>query len=193
MNILDQTLVLVLNRNWMAINATSPAHAFCLMANESARGLDICPNQQLTPIHWEEWLNLPVRKSDYSLNTVRGSVRVPTVILLSKYNQIPMVRPRFSAKGIRDRDQGKCQYTGRKLSSSEGDIDHIIPRSRGGDNSWENCVLSAKEVNSQKGNKTPEEAGLSLIRQPKAPALIPSTFTLNNHHKVKDWELFLPA
>lgn len=191
MNILDQLTVLVLNRNWMAVGATTPAHAFCQLANESARALDIDGQQRLQPVSFAEWLTLPVRDGDHSVGTVHGPIRLPTVILLNRFDKVPMVRPRFSARGIRERDGGKCQYTGKPLRPGEGNIDHVVPRSRGGDNSWENCVLSAREINARKADRTPEEAGLKLLRNPRMPALVPATFTLRNRHGIADWDLFL--
>lgn len=63
-----------------------------------------------------------------------------------------------------------CQYTGKQVSQSKADIDHVIPRSRGGKNSWENMVVCSKELNRAKGNKTPKEAGLKLIKKPGKPS-----------------------
>jgi 5-methylcytosine-specific restriction endonuclease McrA len=84
-----------------------------------------------------------------------------------------------------------CQYTGRKLRPSEGNIDHIVPRSRGGKTTWENCVLADKKVNSKKGNRLPEEIGLRLIRSPKAPKEVPTTALIRNPNRVQDWDVFL--
>jgi len=77
------------------------------------------------------------------------------------------------------------------LGPDEGNIDHVMPRSRGGATSWKNCVLASKNVNSKKANRTPDEAGLSLIRKPVAPKAVPVTLTLKNPHNIEDWEIFL--
>ena len=58
---------------------------------------------------------------------------------------------------------------GQKLGGIEADIDHIVPRSQGGKNSWDNMVVCSKNINRKKGNKTPEQAGLKLIKKPKKP------------------------
>jgi 5-methylcytosine-specific restriction endonuclease McrA len=94
-------------------------------------------------------------------------------------------------RGIWLRDGGVCQYTGKKLSTSEGNIDHIVPKSRGGKTSWTNCVLSHRTVNAKKGNRTPEEAGLKLIKQPSVPKQLPITFYIKNSYNIPEWDLFL--
>ena len=175
-DVLNKTTVLVLNRNWQAIHTRTPAEAFCMMA---------------TDVEWREWLFLPVRDNDNSVQTVHGAVRAPTVIVLANFARVPKCRPSFSARHVWDRDGGTCQYTGRKLSPHEGNIDHVIPRSRGGKTTWDNCVLAHKEVNSRKANKLPEEAGLHLRRKPMAPRELPSTLLIRNSHQVRDWDRFL--
>ena len=92
----------------------------------------------------------PFAISDRAVNTPRGPVRVPTVIIAVNYARVPLRRPRFGARGIWERDGGVCQYTGRKLDRKEGNIDHVVPRSRGGKTSWDNCVLAHREINSAK-------------------------------------------
>ena len=102
-----------------------------------------------------------------------------------------MKRPKFNARNLWARDGGRCQYTGRELRPGAGNIDHVIPRSSGGTTSWENCVLSAREVNNRKANRTPEEAGLVLKKIPTAPPELPVTMLLKNVHAIPDWEPFL--
>jgi 5-methylcytosine-specific restriction endonuclease McrA len=189
--ILHKPTVLVLNRNWQAINATTPALAFGQMSTDSATALDIVHRESMTPVRWEEWLELPIRSIDRSIGTPGGRVRVPTVIVLSRFDKVPMKRPRFGLRGIWARDEGRCQYTGRKLAPGEGNIDHVVPRSRGGETTWENCVLADKRINSRKGNLTPREAGLELVRPPQAPRPLPATAYLRNHEGIPDWEPFL--
>jgi len=87
----------------------------------------------------DNWLKLPVREHDNAVNTPRGPVLVPTVIVAVNYAKVPLRLPRFGARGIWERDGGVCQYTGRKLSPKEGNIDHVVPRSRGGKTSWDSA------------------------------------------------------
>lgn len=192
-SILHQNIVLVLNRNWQAIDTKTPAEAFCQMATDTATGLDIQGADFMVPTKWEDWQSLPVRESDASIGTAHGPIRVPTVIVVANFAKVPKKRPKFNAQNIWERDGGRCQYTGRSLRPGEGNIDHVIPRSRGGDTSWENCVLAAREVNSRKGSRTPEEAGLRLLQPPETPPELPVTMLLRNVHDIPDWDPFLPG
>ncbi len=190
-DVLHKATVLVLNRNWQAIDIKTPADAFCMMASGTATALAITVGEDMSPVKCREWFNLPVREADNAVLTVNGPVRVPTVIVLARYDKVPKHRPKLSGRGIWDRDGGVCQYSGRKLSRDEGNIDHVIPRSRGGKTSWDNCVLADKRVNSKKADRTPEEVGLKLRRKPVAPKDMPSTYFIRNTHGVTDWEIFL--
>src|SRR5580704_3277484 len=107
-NILTKATVLVLNRNWQAINIRTPQDAFCQMATGVATGLDIelqaatdpeglslrTPHSTLRasdirPVTWTEWLTLPIREQDQVVHTVRGPIRVPTVIVLATFAKVP--------------------------------------------------------------------------------------------------------
>jgi len=187
---LNKPTVLVLNRHWQAIHVKTPAEAFCMMASDAATALDISEGNFL-PTKWSDWIALPVRDCDQVVSTPRSPVRVPTVIIAVNYTRVPLCRPRFGARGIWERDGGVCQYTCRKLERHEGTIDHVVPRSRGGQTAWENCVLAHREVNSRKADRLPHEAGLHLRRQPSAPRALPAFAFIRNHHGVADWEHFL--
>ena len=190
-DILHKSTVLALNRNWQAIHVKTPAEAFCMLASNAATALDVQGDDCILPVRWNDWLQLPVRECDHSVKTPRGLVRVPTVIVAENYAKVPLRRPRFGARGIWERDGGVCQYTGRKLSRHEGNIDHVVPRSRGGASSWDNCVLAHREINSRKANRLPQEAGLRLVRLPAAPRALPATQMIRNQHNVRDWDHFL--
>jgi 5-methylcytosine-specific restriction endonuclease McrA len=188
---LETPTVLVLNRHWQAIEVKTPAEAFGMMAAGQATGLDIDAGA-MQPTPWLEWLKLPVREHDAGARTVKAAIRVPTVIVLARYDRVPLRRPVFGLRGLWERDGGVCQYTGRRLAPGEGSIDHVLPRSRGGRSAWENCVLSHKPVNNRKGNRTPDEAGLRLLKPPRLPRPLPVTALIRNVHGIRDWEPFLP-
>jgi 5-methylcytosine-specific restriction endonuclease McrA len=190
-DILNKTIVLVLNRNWQAINIRTPADAFCQLPTNVATALDIEAESQIRPVTWDEWITLPVRESDHAVRTARGAIRVPTVIVAVNFAKVPKKRPKLSAKNIRERDGNRCQYTGRLLHPDEGSLDHVVPRSRGGRDTWENLVWSAKDVNQRKADRLPHEAGLKLLSVPRAPKELPVTALLRNAHGVAEWKLFL--
>src|SRR5437660_263133 len=203
MNILTKSIVLVLNRNWQAINIRTPQEAFCMMATNVATALEIecedtnvCESASLDPrnirpVTWDEWITLPIRPQDNAVHTVRGPIRVPTVIVAVNFAKVPKKRPKLCAKTIRERDGNRCQYTGELLKPDEGSLDHVVPRSRGGKDAWENLVWSSRDVNSRKGNRLPHEAGLKLLSVPRAPKELPASALIRNAHGVTDWELFV--
>jgi 5-methylcytosine-specific restriction endonuclease McrA len=209
-DILNKTIILVLNRNWQAINIRTPADAFCQMATNVATALDIefdgggAENESsrhaslvtryasaIRPVSWDEWITLPVREGDHAVRTARGAIRVPTVIVAVNFAKVPKKRPKLCAKTIRERDGNRCQYTGKLMKPDEGSLDHFLPRSRGGADTWENLVWSSKDVNTRKGNRLPHEAGLKLLSVPRAPKELPVSALIRNAHGVAEWKLFL--
>ncbi len=190
-DILNKTIVLVLNRNWQAINVRTPQEAFCMMATNVATALEIelgdgARAEALRPVTWDEWITLPVRPQDNAVQTVRGAIRVPTVIVAVNYAKVPKKRPKLCAKTIRERDGDRCQYTGTLLKPDEGSLDHVVPRSRGGKDAWENLVWSSKAVNTKKGNRPPHEAGLKLLTVPRAPKELPISALIRNSPGITD-------
>jgi len=207
---LTKATVLVLNRNWQPINVRTPQEAFCMMATNVATALEIeredlpdpesdsfrtphsaLPTSKVRPVTWEEWITLPVRDRDEVVHTVRGAIRLPTVIVAVNFAKVPKKRPKLCARAIRERDGNRCQYTGRLLRPEEGSLDHVVPRSRGGRDAWENLVWSAKEVNQRKGDRLPHEAGLKLVSVPHAPKELPASALIRNPHQIPEWKLFM--
>ena len=190
-DILNKTIVLVLNRNWQAINTRTPQDAFCQMATNVATALEIDGENYIRPVRWDEWITLPIREQDNAVQTVRGPIRVPTVIVAVNFAKVPKKRPKLCAKAIRERDGNRCQYTGKLLRADEGSLDHILPRSRGGKDAWDNLVWADKSVNAKKGNRLPHEAGLKLLKVPRVPKELPVTALIRNALSIADWKLFL--
>lgn len=91
---------------------------------------------------------------------------VPRVIRLCRYVRVPFRRRApWSRRGVLVRDQHRCAYCGRRATT----VDHVVPRSAGGTDSWMNTVASCAEDNHRKANRTPEQAGMPLLRQPYEP------------------------
>jgi 5-methylcytosine-specific restriction endonuclease McrA len=96
---------------------------------------------------------------------------IPAVIRLLEYVHIPFERKSLSRKNILLRDKNTCQYCEVVFSAQELTLDHVLPRARGGESSWENLVACCRRCNTRKGNKTPEEAGMRLLKKPQAFSL----------------------
>jgi len=191
MSFLHKEIVLVLNRNWQAIGVKTPADTFGMLMTDVATALHIEGDSNMLPLKWADWKKIPITEDDIFVQTIKEKIKIPKVIVLCKFDKVPKKRPRLSSKSLWMRDNGTCAYTGKKLTPNEGNIDHIIPRSRGGLTSWTNCVLTHKDVNSKKGDRTPEEAGLKLLFKPEAPKELPTTFYIKNKHNIKEWNIFL--
>jgi len=188
---LNRNSVLVLNKNWQAVGIKNPADTFAMLMTDTATGLDIRGLDYMVPLRWKDWIQLPVEDDDDFVQTINQKIKIPKVIILSKFDKVPRKRPRFSQKNIWIRDNYTCQYTGKKLKPGEGNIDHVVPRSKGGPTDWSNCVLACKKINAKKANATPEEAGLRLLKKPEPPKELPVYHYITNRHGIKEWEIFL--
>lgn len=188
---LTRNSVLVLNKSWQAINVTTPADAISMMYAGTATGLHTENQEILSPLKWSDWEKLEYNDQHEYVNTSSKKIRIPTIIILCKFDKVPIIRPHFTFNNLWQRDKGICQYTGKPLTPNTGNIDHVIPRSRGGKSTWTNCVLCHREVNSMKADRTPAEAGLKLIATPKEPAMLPISVHIKNTHQIKEWKQFL--
>ena len=157
-----------------ALTGISPAKAFDL---EYARLPDGSYNLRelvsIRPVEWAEWITLTVRSCDRVILTTRGEMRAPEVISAPEFARMPMALPKLTPRGIYERDNWTCQYTGRRLPQDQLNIDHVIPLDRGGRDSWENLVACDRKINTWKANRLNSEAGLRLIRPPRAPRSVP--------------------
>jgi 5-methylcytosine-specific restriction endonuclease McrA len=96
----------------------------------------------------------------------------------------------FSRRNLYRRDGFRCQYCGRKRNTADLSIDHVVPRSRGGRTTWENCVLSCIPCNVRKGNRPAVEAGMALVKAPLRPAWTPYLLVSTAHRRAS-WAQFV--
>ncbi len=138
--------VLVLNASYEPINVCAARRAVVLIL----KGLASAEEHVASHIH-----------------SFNRAVPLPSVIRLLEYRRIPQQTRALSRKNILMRDRYTCQYCHRVLPSGELTLDHVIPRSRSGGSSWENLVACCHPCNNRKGNRTPDEAGMRLSKQPR--------------------------
>jgi 5-methylcytosine-specific restriction endonuclease McrA len=105
--------------------------------------------------------------SAYTIRTPQIAIPVPSVVRLRAYRRMPRFNRAVSRKGILLRDAHSCQYCGARFPAAELTLDHVIPRSRAGVSTWENLVACCVPCNNRKGNRTPQEAGMRLVAQPR--------------------------
>src|SRR6185436_20924380 len=131
---------------------------------------------------------------DDHLPIVGGTLRVPRVLHLRRYERIRRPTIRLTRKNLMLRDGHQCQYCARRPPVRDLNIDHVIPRSRGGQDSWENLVTACRLCNLRKGWRTPDEASMRLIRAPIAPRWSTSVQIMMGRRKTfEEWGPFLKA
>jgi len=159
--------IMVLNKSWLPIRIVPTYRAITLLFAGKASAIDV---NDWSVYNWEKWSERSVSENPYGvISTSSCSLEVPEIIVLSTYNKVFRKNVRLTKRNIYIRDGYRCQYTGERIKESDADIDHVIPRSKGGSNSWENLVVCSKEINRMKADRTPEQAGLKLIRRPLKP------------------------
>jgi 5-methylcytosine-specific restriction endonuclease McrA len=179
--------VLVLNRHFSPVRITTARQAFLLLYIGRARALD----RRFEPHPWDAWASSPLEPGDETVGTPRGKIRVPRVLLLSGYSRTPQAPLRLSRRNIFVRDGFTCQYCGVRPGVRDLNLDHVVPRSRGGRSSWENLVTSCRDCNLGKGWSTPDEAGLTLRSTPKRPSWSMALMMAAPSSRYPEWEPFL--
>jgi 5-methylcytosine-specific restriction endonuclease McrA len=179
--------VLVLNRSFMPVHITSVRRALILLYQGVAKAV----NEQYELFNFDDWRELTPQEGQDTVGLVNSIILVPRVILLLSYDRIPKRNVRFSRMNIFLRDRNTCQYCLRTLPRRELNIDHVIPRSRGGTSTWENVVCSCLECNRQKGGRTPEEANMRLPHKPRRPRWTPQMSFKLNPNLYEEWIPFI--
>lgn len=186
---LDRT-VLVLNRRWDPIQTTSVKDAIGLVAKGSATVIDPATFERHDLLSWGEVSKAMKSVGDNLIRSQYLAIVPPEVVVLTAYEGRGERSVVFSRKNIFKRDRYTCQYCGKQPGPEELTIDHVMPRSRGGTSTWENCLLACVACNKRKADKTPAEAGMPMRKDPKKP----SWKTLAQVHpkaRRESWEQFL--
>jgi 5-methylcytosine-specific restriction endonuclease McrA len=157
--------VLVLNRLYQPIQITTVRRAITLLYKGEVRA--VAPDYRT--YDFENWQDIPAQAKDHFITTPSRNILIPDVIQLLRFDRMPRQEVKFSRGNIYLRDHNRCQYCGKKFSSSELSLDHVIPISRGGLSTWENVVCACLPCNVKKGNKLLTECEMKLIRQPVRP------------------------
>ena len=191
--------VLVLNRLWMAIRVVDARRAFSLLCRDMAEVVRI-DDGSYTGYDFENWTEVSTAQSRYDaipteryewVQTVRMQIAVPKVIRLLGYDRLPAQEVKLNRRNIFARDNNRCQYCGRHFPTSELSLDHINPRTQGGENSWTNLVCACTRCNAKKGGRTPAQARMKLVRKPVKPTRNPVISLRLGSGKYQDWKHFL--
>lgn len=199
--------VLVLNSCWRPVNITTVLSAVCAVFSDRARFVD----PESYAVHdFESWVQTwqeAVAHARVSLDRIilcpSCTVVVPELIVSTQYKGLGCGvkrngRPKFSRRNIFRRDDNSCMYCGKRLAPHALNVDHVVPRAAGGRTEWTNVVLSCITCNQRKRDRTPEQAGMRLVRRPFVPnaADLRISFSERLRRRVRgvvprSWEEFL--
>jgi 5-methylcytosine-specific restriction endonuclease McrA len=188
--------VLVLNRLYMAVHVINVRRAFTLLFRELAEVVHL-EQGQYANYTFESWREISELKAGFKephedwIRAVNFEIQVPRVIRLLVYDRVPKQAVRFNRRNVFARDANRCQYCGKRFATSELSLDHVIPRSRGGETTWENIVCSCVRCNVRKGGRTPQEAHMQLVRSPIRPKRSPLLSMKLGNPKYESWKTFL--
>jgi 5-methylcytosine-specific restriction endonuclease McrA len=160
--------VLVLNQNYQPLNVCNARRALVLLDMGRAELME----------HGRGYIH-----------SISKSFSVPSVIRLYHMVKRPLVQRRLSRRAVFYRDGFCCQYCG--VETKLLTVDHVLPRSRGGEHVWENVVSACISCNHRKAGATPREANMKLLHEPRTPR--PNPYYLFHHRTILDeWRQFIP-
>ncbi|HEX3597588.1 MAG TPA: HNH endonuclease [Polyangiaceae bacterium] len=182
--------ILLLNRHYAPVSVTTARRGMVLLFGGAALALD-----ELGASHdFSKWRTLPVRETDDLVPIVGGQLRIPRVLHLLRYDRAPRFGVRLTRRNLLLRDAYRCQYCGEEPGVRELNVDHVMPRSRGGRDSWDNLVISCRRCNLRKGKRTPDEANMQLLRKPVKPGWSTAAhIVLTTRAPFSEWRPFLGA
>jgi 5-methylcytosine-specific restriction endonuclease McrA len=192
--------VLVLNRMYVAVKVISARRAFLLLAREIAEVIHVEREAEQTTFRNYDiasWFEASAYKARHErdkhdwVKTVRLEIAVPRIIRLLGYERFPEQHVKLNRRNLMARDRNRCQYCGHIFPTSELSLDHVVPRSQGGGDSWENLVCACVACNARKGGRTPVQASMRLIRKPVRPKRHPLITIRLGHAKYESWKSFL--
>jgi 5-methylcytosine-specific restriction endonuclease McrA len=186
--------VLVLNKNYQPINTCTVQEAIKKLHATNRKGEPlayIIEPESYSRLTWDDWSELKPTEEELKLRSAsEGIYRTPEIIIVTQYEKVRPKKVKFNRKTLAERDNYTCQYCSKKLKGDEWSLDHVIPRARGGLTTWENSVIACVPCNAKKADKTPHEAGMKLLKEPKKPQ--GNIFTVHHlKHRIKSWEAFL--
>lgn len=190
MHALLERPALVLNRAWVPIQVTTVREAIGLVAKGSALVVEPETFRSHDLKSWDDASRAKQALDGAVVRSARLALLPPEVIVLTAYSGRGERSVIFSRKNLYKRDRTTCQYCGAQPGPEELTIDHVLPRSKGGASSWENCVLACVPCNRRKADRSPEQAGLRLRKAPRKPSWKSLTHVPARERR-ESWSAFL--
>ena len=188
--------VLVLNKLWMAMRVVSAQRAFSLVYRQVAEVIHV-GDGSFNGYDFSSWSDLSAHHHAFAVEpydwvcTVRLRIAVPKVIRLLGYDRLPQQGVKLNRRNIFARDRSMCQYCGRRCSTSELSLDHLVPRRLGGQATGDNLVCCCVSCNARKGGRTPDQAQMVPLRKPFKPRRNPVLSLRLGSDKYACWQQFL--
>jgi len=188
--------VLVLNRNYMAVHIVAAKRAFSMLFREVAEVVSV-EEGVYSNYDFESWCEISQLRRNFEpevhdwVCTVDFHIAVPRIIRLLFYDRLPQNEVKFNRRNIFSRDRNRCQYCGKKFSSKELTLDHVIPKRVGGKAEWGNIVCCCVDCNSHKGGRTPKQANMKLVKRPGKPKRNPVINVHLGRRRYRSWKQFL--
>jgi len=184
--------VLVLNRLWQAVNICPMDRAIALLYIGHAQVVHQDEDGGFETHGFRDWCFFhPPGPGDHFLQSKDFRVKLPRIILLQAYDRFPRKDVKFTRINVFERDQHTCQYCGIRPERALLNIDHVMPRALGGKTTWTNVVCSCIRCNARKADRTPEQAGMRLMRNPVKPAWRPFMEMRCRRRAHASWGAFL--
>ena len=188
----------------MALRVVSLRRAFSLLFKRDAEQHPVAEvvsveDGRYISYNFEDWAELSAFAHEFEpaehdwIRTVRFHLAVPRIVRVLTFSKLPRREVKFNRRNIFARDCSTCQYCGKRFGSSELSLDHVVPRLQGGASCWENIVCACVRCNVRKGGRTPDQAGLRLIRPPVKPRRNPVLSVKLTDKRYSSWRQFLDA
>jgi len=169
------------------VRVTTARQAFEMLYMGRAFALDA----GYEPHDFEAWAGREPAEGEDSIGTTAGPIAIPRLMVLESFNRVPRTPVRLSRRNVFLRDGHTCQYCGKQPPVGELNLDHVVPRSRGGRSTWENLVTSCRECNLRKGRWLPGECGMVPQTPPRRPRWAVAVHLAATPRRFREWEPFL--
>ncbi len=184
--------VLVLNRLWQPVHTCSVRRALKLLCLGHAQVVQTEGEARYQTHDISSWVSYSGASSlmEDLVHSVSVALAAPKIIVLALYDRMPRREVKFSRQNVFLRDKHTCQYCKNTFPENKLNLDHVMPRDRGGRTSWDNIVASCVPCNTRKANRLPHEAGMKLLNEPKVPRWRPF-FGIKEQAREQSWVEFI--
>ena len=167
--------------------STTVVNRRVLMLNQNYEPLTVCSAKRAVVLLFQGKAEMIATADGLKIRTVTRAFSVPSVVRLAQFRKVPYKRIVLTRKNVLIRDNFQCQYCATKRGPMT--VDHVVPKMMGGEEGWHNLVCACSKCNNRKGDRTPDMAGMRLIKRPRRPSYI--TFIQRDGGIAEQWRPYL--